>query len=597
LALPAGGLGHPVRARGRDRRSPQGSSRSRGGGVDVHRIRSIRSRGPHLSASARTTRIARFTPLIVGCLALAGAAAVALRNGVARPAYHDELAYLLAADTFAHGRLANPPHPLWQHFESFHILQQPTYASKYPPGQGLVLALGQVLWAPIAGVWIGAAAMCAAITWMLRAWVSPRWALFGGLLTAVQIGLLSYWSQSYWGGAVSAFGGAVVFGALPRIVRRSAVEVAVGPPIVLGLGLLLLANTRPFEGALVSLAAAVPLLGWLWRGSSSRGARSSVAVAATRRGDRGARWARVVTPLAIVLALGLAAMGWYNRAVTGSPLRVPYSAHNEQYLVQPLFVLQPLRPVPEYRHDILRRYFAEFEVREFDSQRTLSGWASTRIRRLERSRAILLGPVLTASLLVLPWSRRMRGMRIALGGVGLLLVSVAITTHHYPHYAGPAFALLVLIVVQGWRLIVIALARRLGRRRAGRRSAARRRDLLGAAVLAAAVVARIAIADPVLRVGVSRSSNRAKAEVERHLEELGGRHLVFVRHGRYADIHDEWVANGADIDAGRIVWARAMTPEQDDELVRYYPDRRAWRVAIAVDRPGVIDFNPNPAVR
>jgi hypothetical protein len=509
---------------------------------------------------------------------------VTLRNGIPRPAYHDELAYLLAADTFAHGRLANPPHPLWQHFESFHILQQPSYASKYPPGQGLVLALGQVLGAPIVGVWISVAAMCAALTWMLRAWLSARWALFGGLLTIVQIGLLSYWSQSYWGGAMAALGGALVFGALPRIVREPrGSEVAVGLPIVLGLGLLVLANTRPFEGALVSLAAAVPLLGWLSRGATGD--------AASGDGDRGARWARVVTPLAIVLAFGLVAMGCYNRAVTGSALRIPYSVHNQQYLVQPLFVLQPLRPVPEYRHDILRRYFAEFEVREFESQRTLPGWAQTRVRRLDRSRAVLLGPVLTVALLVLPWSRRLRGVRIALGGVGLLLVSVAITTHHYPHYVGPAFPLLILIVVQGCRCLVIAVARRREGRRAGWR-----RDLLIAAVLAVTVVARVAIPDPVLRVGASRASNRPKASIERHLEKLGGEHLVFVRHGRYADIHDEWVANGAEIDAGRIVWARAMTPEQDAELTRYYPDRQAWRVGIGMDRPGVIDFNPNTSV-
>src|SRR5262249_7484689 len=150
---------------------------------------------------------------------------------------------LLAADTYASGRLANPTPPHWLHFEAIHALTVPTYASKYPPGQGLVLALGQVLTGePWAGVALSAAAMVAAVTWALQAFFPPGWALLGGVLCLFRLGGFSYWMNSYWGGAVAATGGALVAGAAARmLVRRRP-----GHLVTLAAGAAILANSRPF---------------------------------------------------------------------------------------------------------------------------------------------------------------------------------------------------------------------------------------------------------------------------------------------------------------------------------------------------------------
>jgi hypothetical protein len=124
-----------------------------------------------------------------------------------------ESSSLLLADTLRHGRLSNPAHPLPQFFDSPLVVQAPSYRSILPLGDGLLPAAG---WT---GILLGIGALSALSYWMLRPWLAPEWAFCGGLLVACAFGPLCYWTNSYWGGFISALAGCLILGAWPRLRR------------------------------------------------------------------------------------------------------------------------------------------------------------------------------------------------------------------------------------------------------------------------------------------------------------------------------------------------------------------------------------------
>ncbi|MCO6455468.1 MAG: hypothetical protein J5I93_09240 [Pirellulaceae bacterium] len=489
----------------------------------------------------------------IGSLALAIQAAIGCLVQLPQPALHDEFSYLLAADTFAHGRLTNPTHPLWEHFESYNIIHVPTYQSKYPPGQGLALALGQLLCGlPACGAWLTVAAACAAATWMAYAWLPPRWALVAGLLTVSNFRLLRFWGHTYMGAGLTLLGGALLFGALRRVIRYQRPIDA----LLLACGVAILAWTRPYEGLIASLCAAAALLAWL---------------ASANRPDWSVLLRRVVLPAALVVLPLTGGIALYNQQVTGHWLKLPYQAWLETYGVQDsllsLVVRGDLRD--QQAHAPQRRVGSEPTQADWQLWEQQRGSAS---RKLGRQWAFYVGLTLTPVLLVVPQFARRDWMLFALLTCSAVLVAILLQdTHGHAQYAAPVGGLIYVLLAQGLRGLSTSFR---GPRRIGRRLAL---------ALPALVVAMLAVyvfgqwlPSPVPD-GMEWSLRRA--ELAEQLARDGQRHVVIVRYppADVTGIHwQEWVYNGASIDDAPVVWAHDLGLNKNQALTDYFADRHVW---------------------
>jgi hypothetical protein len=515
------------------------------------------------SGLARRKTLAAFA---VGACTLVTRVALIPLWGVPQAMWHDEFSFLLAADTFAHGRLTNPAHPMWIHFEAFHIIQHPTYMSMYPPAQGLMLAAGQLLGHPWIGELLTTAVVCSVLCWMLQAWLPPAWALLGATLAMLQVGLLSYWMNSYFGSSLPALGGLLVLGALPRIQHHARLRDA----LLMGFGLSILANTRPFDGLVFSLPIAAAMLVWLVKPKKIPAATVCL---------------RVVLPLILVLGATGIAMGYYFWRVTGNAFVMPYQVNRETYAMAPYFVWQKPRPEPVYHHAEMKSFYVGWELRDFQRGRTALGFARRLRHKFRMLWTFYIGPVFTLPFLAFPFLFRDRKMRFPLLLAATVVVGVLIETWTLDHYLAPALGLFYLLLVQCIRHLRVYR----WRERPVGHGLTRAIPLvcLAMVVLRVTAVATGTQIEPLWQRG-----NVNRNAIVRELQQMPGKHLVIVHYGPDHSSHIDWIFNRADIDGSQVVWARDMGDSRNQELLLYFKDRLTWRIEADDSSPKLEAYVP-----
>jgi len=513
--------------------------------------------------------------MAVGVTAVLSRLAILPVIPIPHPFSPDDFSFLLAGDTFASGRLTNPTPVMWQHFESIHITMKPTYMSMYFPANGLVLAGGKLLFGhPWFGLLCMIGLMCAAICWMLQAWLPPTWALLGGVLAILRLGLFSYWINTYSGAAsTSALGGALVLGALPRFMKTARLRYS----MLMAVGIILLATSRPYEGILLCVPVAIVLRRWIFHGKN----RPTMPVV----------FRRIAAPLALIVAAG-AWMGYYDYRAFGDPLTPPYKIDRTTYAVSPYYIWQSQRPEPVYRHAVLRDFYCRYEIHDVGRIQSALGFLPQTLIKGARGLYFFAGFALLPPLIMLRRVLADRRIRFLVLSVLVLVAGMLIEIFLFPHYIAPFTAAFYAIGLQAMRHLRVW--------RPGGQPVGTTLVRLTVTLCFALCVIQL-YAEP-LGIRVIKSDTTqvwngagefgtARAHVEAELERLPGKQLVLVHYSPTHDSMDEWVYNAPDIDHAKVIWAREMDNADNLKLIHYYKDRKVWLVQPDLQPAGLAPYS------
>jgi len=287
-----------------------------------------------------------------------------------------------------------------------------------------------------------------------------------------------------------------------------------------------------------------------------------------------------IAGLAVAVLLTMA----YNVGVTANALKMPYMLYAEQYATAPALWILPPPPPKHFENSALEDTSQRYELAAYKEvvSNSVPG-------RVGQNLLTILGITIFdgggLGLLVfafVPLFQRDSAVRLFASCAGLLLASLAVETYLFLHYMAP-------LVVVGTLLSCLMLDR-LWRLRG---KACKDRILL------VGVLSVLMIAGPAWRavraigghsgqLHTSGGFGFRRAEVARSILAHPGNHVVFVHFTPEQSPNVTWVANGADIDGARLVWAHDRGTE-NHELQEYFAGRTFW---LLEDRTDGIRLSP-----
>ncbi len=523
----------------------------------------------HSTFARECSKLASFWPV-----ALPGVAGFLIAMAIAwsrwpEPSMHDDFGNLLVATTLLEGRFANPVPSAWQSMETFHVVFQPSYASKYPVGLGVMFAVGKLLFGSFAaGLWICAGLASSAIAWMILAHFPRRWGFAAGLMTASHPYWQNGWSQEFTNGWLAVTGIALVLGGLLRIRRsyrqtrlsNSSPSLRSSYTAMVGLGCVLTLFSRPFEGGLVCGLLGLYFLPILF----TRGLYSD------------SRFWCAAMPGMAVLSFGIALQLVINQSITGHILNLPYQLHESQYGVAPVLIWQkPHEPSLGHRFAEQVAFHRGWSMDAYHRASSLNGYFEMLRRRLgflvnHWGQLLAFAPV---GLLVLrPERRRLIGM------IGLLLIAFLIINcipWAVPQYVSPLIPIVLFVACSVARGLIKRVAKflRLAKRPVG----------LEVALFVSIILFQCCTAFSIAQDRSSREKGWETTWAEKRALVLGqlsnqpGLDVVFVKYpAGYDVVNCEWVFNEANIEQSQVLWFRWGSEQLNDAVVEAYSKRRFW---------------------